>query len=184
MEKSSQKFPATSVIFKKLPKVNNHPKGENLPNLLTLLSTIGFFQTNQLTRQKCPPFTTSAKFLKLEWSVLAKLSPPTGADGPGLPDFSWYNIPKREETYHKIYIPNGHKIYQIRPNGHKMYQHLPLQDPPKFTQIGIFGLKICMPSGNPGRVFILARTFSPVLFTFPTKKRSKMQQGCQIFLVH
>jgi hypothetical protein len=27
------------------------------------------------------------------------------------------------------------------PNGHKIYQHLPLQDPPKFTQIGIFGLK-------------------------------------------
>jgi hypothetical protein len=24
-----------------------------------------------------------------------------------------------------------------------MYQHLPLQDPPKFTQIGIFGWKIC-----------------------------------------
>jgi hypothetical protein len=24
-----------------------------------------------------------------------------------------------------------------------MYQHLPLQDPQKFTQIGIFGLKIC-----------------------------------------
>jgi hypothetical protein len=24
-----------------------------------------------------------------------------------------------------------------------MYQHLPLQDPPKFTQIGILGLKIC-----------------------------------------
>jgi hypothetical protein len=28
------------------------------------------------------------------------------------------------------------------PNGHKKYQHLRLQDPPKFTQIGIFGLKI------------------------------------------
>jgi hypothetical protein len=28
------------------------------------------------------------------------------------------------------------------PNGQKyMYQHLPLQDPPKLTQIGIFGLK-------------------------------------------
>jgi hypothetical protein len=27
-------------------------------------------------------------------------------------------------------------------NGHKMYQHLPLKDPPKFTQIGIFGLKL------------------------------------------
>jgi hypothetical protein len=26
-------------------------------------------------------------------------------------------------------------------NGHKIYQYLPLLDPPKFTQIGIFGLK-------------------------------------------
>jgi hypothetical protein len=28
------------------------------------------------------------------------------------------------------------------PNGHKICQQFPLQDPPKFTQIGIFGLKI------------------------------------------
>jgi hypothetical protein len=28
------------------------------------------------------------------------------------------------------------------PNGHKIYQHIQLQDPPKFTQIGIFRLKI------------------------------------------
>jgi hypothetical protein len=28
------------------------------------------------------------------------------------------------------------------PNGHKVYQRLPSQDHPKFTQIGIFGLKI------------------------------------------
>jgi hypothetical protein len=49
-------------------------------------------------------------------------------------------------------IPNYHKIYQmalkytnwpqIRPNVHKIYQLLPLQGPPKFIQIGIFGLKI------------------------------------------
>jgi hypothetical protein len=26
-------------------------------------------------------------------------------------------------------------------NGHKIYQDFPLIDPPKFTQIGIFGLK-------------------------------------------
>jgi hypothetical protein len=44
-------------------------------------------------------------------------------------------------------LPNGHKIYhgiwpQNRPNGHKIYQHLQLQDPQKFTQIGILGLKI------------------------------------------
>jgi hypothetical protein len=34
--------------------------------------------------------------------------------------------------------------------GHKIYQHLPFQDPPKFTQNGIFGLKMYLPSGNPG----------------------------------
>jgi hypothetical protein len=49
-------------------------------------------------------------------------------------------------------VPNDHKIYKIptkytkwsqkRPNGHKIYQHLSLKDPPKFTQIRIFGLKI------------------------------------------
>jgi hypothetical protein len=28
------------------------------------------------------------------------------------------------------------------PNGHKTYQHFPFTGPPKFTQIGIFALKI------------------------------------------
>jgi hypothetical protein len=37
---------------------------------------------------------------------------------------------------------------QNRPNDHKIFQDFPLQDPPKFTQIGIFGLKN-KPSGNP-----------------------------------
>jgi hypothetical protein len=32
-------------------------------------------------------------------------------------------------------MPNG-------PNVHKIYQHLQLRDPPKFTQNGIFGVKI------------------------------------------
>jgi hypothetical protein len=50
-------------------------------------------------------------------------------------------------------IPNGHKIYRmatkcdkwpkIGPNGHEIYQHLPLKYPPKFTLIGIMGLKKC-----------------------------------------
>jgi hypothetical protein len=35
------------------------------------------------------------------------------------------------------------------PNNHKIYRHLPFIDPLKFTQIGIFGLKIHMPFGNP-----------------------------------
>jgi hypothetical protein len=34
--KSSPKMWVTSVIFKKLPKVNNYPLGENSPNLVTL----------------------------------------------------------------------------------------------------------------------------------------------------
>jgi hypothetical protein len=66
---------------------------------------------------------------------------------PGLPDLSWYNIPKRKKyipNIYKIYqmatkctkwpqnVPNGHKMYQMAtkcakwpqnvPNGHKMYQ--------------------------------------------------------------
>jgi hypothetical protein len=50
-------------------------------------------------------------------------------------------------------IPNDHKIHQMTtkytkwlqniPNGPKINLHLPLQVPPKFTQIIIFVLKIC-----------------------------------------
>jgi hypothetical protein len=45
-------------------------------------------------------------------------------------------------------IPIGYKIYigtdlpQNIPNSHVIYHHIPLQVPPKFTQIGIFGLEI------------------------------------------
>jgi hypothetical protein len=64
---------------------------------------------------------------------------------PGLPDFSWNKIPKREN------IPNYDEEYQMSikyhkrpkngPSVHKIYQHLPLQDPPKFTRLWSFGLK-------------------------------------------
>jgi hypothetical protein len=51
------------------------------------------------------------------------------------------NIPKYTKyTNVPLNIPNGHKI--CIPNDLKLYQYLPLQDPPKCTQIGIFGLKI------------------------------------------
>jgi hypothetical protein len=52
--------------------------------------------------------------------------------GPGLPDCSWYKIPKREKYT---------KLPQTIPNVHKIYHHLPLQGPPKFTQVSIFGFK-------------------------------------------
>jgi hypothetical protein len=58
----------------------------------------------------------------------------------GLPDFSWYNIPKRPQNMpngHETYAPDGCKIFQM---GTK-YQHCIIQGPQKFTQFGIFGLK-------------------------------------------
>jgi hypothetical protein len=39
MENSRLKICVASVIFKKLAKVNNHPIGENSPNLATLISS-------------------------------------------------------------------------------------------------------------------------------------------------
>jgi hypothetical protein len=45
----------------------------------------------------------------------------------GLPDFSWYNIPKPENIF----------VGGRRPNGYKIYQNLSLQDTKKFTQIGL-----------------------------------------------
>jgi hypothetical protein len=83
----------------------------------------------------------------------------------GLPDFSWYDIPKREkytkwrknmpmtklfQMAKKIYqmtknIPNDEKYTNWQkntPNGRKIHKHHPLPDPQKFTQIWIFGLKI------------------------------------------
>jgi hypothetical protein len=36
VEKSTPKFWATSIIFIRLPTINNWPIGENLPNLVTL----------------------------------------------------------------------------------------------------------------------------------------------------
>jgi hypothetical protein len=47
-----------------------------------------------------------------------------------LPDFSWYNIPKRVKMY---------PIATEKTNGHKIDQNLPLQDPPEVTQIYDFG---------------------------------------------
>jgi hypothetical protein len=62
---------------------------------------------------------------------------------PGLPDYSWYNKPKRGKIYQST--TNCPKWPQNTQNGLKFYQmntRLSLQDPPKFTQIVIFGLKI------------------------------------------
>jgi hypothetical protein len=56
-----------------------------------------------------------------------------------LPDFSWYKVPKGGEIYQMAI--EYFQWLQNRPNGHKDYQDFQLLDPPKFTQIGIFGSK-------------------------------------------
>jgi hypothetical protein len=70
----------------------------------------------------------------------------------GLPDFSWCNIPKRGKIYQMTIkysvwpqnIQNDRKINKMA-----VKQPFPLQGPPKYSQIGIFGMKIGIPSGNP-----------------------------------
>jgi hypothetical protein len=63
-----------------------------------------------------------------------------------MPDFSCYSIPKQEKIY---------QMWQIAVNytkGPKLYQHFPFHGPQKFPPIVLFGLKICVPSGNPCHV--------------------------------
>jgi hypothetical protein len=73
---------------------------------------------------------------------------------PGLPDFSWYKIPKRENIYPftENYLYQMSKIYNKSPyNGlsvHKICQHLTLQDPSKIYPNLDFWFKN-KPSGNP-----------------------------------
>jgi hypothetical protein len=68
----------------------------------------------------------------------------------GLPDFSWYNIPKWGKVCQvATKLPNCHNIYQITiicryiQNGQRIYKLFSWHGPPKFTQIWIFGLKTC-----------------------------------------
>jgi hypothetical protein len=67
--------------------------------------------------------------------------PPNRSPKAGLPDLSWYIIPKREK-YTKISInrPNGHKRDQMTIKYANMSHCKSLQNLPK---LGYFGLKIC-----------------------------------------
>jgi hypothetical protein len=60
-----------------------------------------------------------------------------------VPDFSLHNIPKRGKLplKYQMVIKYLNSPYYI-PNGHTIHQPFSIQGPPKFTQIGIFGLKI------------------------------------------
>jgi hypothetical protein len=56
--------------------------------------------------------------------------------GGNIPDDQKYTIQVYQMAINYIKCPEN------LPNSHKIYQHCSLQDPPKFTQIGIFGLRI------------------------------------------
>jgi hypothetical protein len=58
--------------------------------------------------------------------------------GPGLADFS--KLPPKYKNGHKIHTPNGQNIFLIAIG--KIFKPFLFQGPPKFTQIGNFGLKI------------------------------------------
>jgi hypothetical protein len=82
----------------------------------------------------------------------------------GLPDFSFFQKTKTGKN-----IPNFHELYQMSieynnrqnngPSVNKFCQHLPLQDPPKCTQIWIFWFEN-KPSGNPGFQFVFLFSLS------------------------
>jgi hypothetical protein len=59
---------------------------------------------------------------------------------PGLPDFSKYNIPRRE----KMYQTTSKYFFKATylPEYHKTYQQCPFQGPPKYTLIWIFVAEI------------------------------------------
>jgi hypothetical protein len=63
----------------------------------------------------------------------------------GLPDFSWSKRNKLGKNDHKLYQPVINYTYQMDkkiPNIQKIYIHFQFQGLQKFTQIGIFGLKM------------------------------------------
>jgi hypothetical protein len=98
---------------------------------------------------------------------------------PGLPDFSWHNIPKRGKIYHIAKaLPNGHKIYQITlniQNYQKMvYKHFPFYvRPSKIYPNWDFWLKN-KTSGNPA-------TYSRSIPRSQSFGKRSLSQGCQIF---
>jgi hypothetical protein len=48
----------------------------------------------------------------------------------------------------KIAMTNANMAMKV-PNGHEKEQKFPSQSPPKYTIVGIFGIKMYAPSGNP-----------------------------------
>jgi hypothetical protein len=61
----------------------------------------------------------------------------------GLPDFYYHNLPKQGEMYQNFQMSKTYTKWPKNiPNGLKIYQDFPFRGPPKYTQIGIFGLKI------------------------------------------
>jgi hypothetical protein len=100
---------------------------------------------------------------------------------PGLPDFSWYNLPKRGKIYHIIakytatkYNATKYTKWQYNViNSYKIYHHFPFQTL-KIYPNWDFWFEYTSP-GNPGLNNRVPDTFY--------RHSGPWHQGCQIFLV-
>jgi hypothetical protein len=78
----------------------------------------------------------------------------------GLPDFSWYMVPKPEKcTKSTQNVPNGYKITQISLKYSKWPQNISTFSNLRLSEIGIFGLEktIWQPCRVRGKTIISAR---------------------------
>jgi hypothetical protein len=67
----------------------------------------GSIQENELSMEWVPP----AMSQRFSWPNETRIC---WEQRSGLPDFTWYNIPKRVKIYQiTTKLPNGHKIYQM-----------------------------------------------------------------------
>jgi hypothetical protein len=102
-----------------------------------------------------------------------------------LPVFSFQQYTKtvqniaNDRTFYQMSTKYA-RCRQFRPNHHKIYQHLPLLDPPKFTQFGILVWKIChlatLITGSPD--FATPTHRASALQTTAAKTRSAHPSSC------
>jgi hypothetical protein len=100
-----------------------------------------FIVISNISKNIAPPFVHKFPFL----IVYKKLRILRIGTHYGLSVWCVYTLAKSEnKQFSKLSYQFFWQLYQMavnRPNDHKIRQHLPLQDPPKYTQIRIFGLK-------------------------------------------
>jgi hypothetical protein len=121
-------------------------------------------------------FFSAAECFWVWWDgVLEKKLFETSHLSPGLPDFSWHNIPKHGKRYQPI---KNHQMSAKKQNwpkipiGHKIRQPFPFQRPSKIYQNWYFWFET-KPSGNPVPTWLtfLCRFIATLWLTLAIEKR-------------